>query len=60
MAVIIPFPASRACGATRALRIFRAQAELEKTRRQATLFFAASALVVAFLITGLELLARIV
>ncbi len=59
MAVIIPFPVSRCRGATRAHRVFHAQAQLEKARRQAALFFGAATLAALFLMMGLELLARV-
>ncbi len=59
MAVIIPFPASRTRGATRARRIFEAQVQLEKARRQATLFFGGAIVGTAFLLTGIELISRL-
>lgn len=59
MAVILPFPVQRAHAATRARRVFHAQAEFERAQKQASLFLAMAMISVAVIMSVLEVAARL-
>jgi hypothetical protein len=58
MAIIIPFPAGRGKATLRARRIFEAQFEMERTRKQGMAFFGFALITVAALMTTIELISR--